>query len=731
MAARVRGLSPNQRAVARVLMASFVAADESERATLDLAVDRLGDLLASLARPNAGRPLTLLLSALSWYARLRFGKRPQELTSADGDALLHTLCEQHETLAGGALERFNVWTGKWLPNLQDAARALREVLVLAYYSGSRGNEITGYVPVWERKHILDVAPETKPPPARFDVAEIRAKHVEHSCVPLDRIFSLNGRPRVAVIGSGAGGSVVAACLAQHCDVAVFEAGPRFAEHEYPLDTLAGMALLYRDGLMMFTRNMDVQLLAGRLVGGSTVLTSGMSVRPRKRTLEAWQRAGISLVAMEAGLTAVERRLRLEPLAEDLLTDLGRLWRGQGGRDSGELIFEMPLSNAAMSARQHLGARTSPRSRRGERCLACGLCNYGCRFGHKLSVDRTFLKDATRAGARVHPNLAVHSLSGTRDPKTGRVRATGLRFERDPEARPLPVDYVVLAAGALGSPHVLLRSVQRDAAFAALGSREQVGLHLGFNYGTGIVAEWSQEPDRPGDSGIQIHYMASKPEDESFVLENAFMPPALLSASVPGVGRAHREWMQNYRRLGLAVNTIGSPQTGRVRSDGSVDYAISGAELAVIHESLALLVQSYLRAGASRVGLSGLRGVDDSGALFCPREASSPRAILEKIRRVAPTPDRLMLTSAHLQGGMRLDRDPARGAVGPDFRVHGTENLMVADASLFPSTIVVNTQWTVMALAHVAAAGISEHIARDHGTFDGSAAQDLLVRPMVG
>jgi choline dehydrogenase-like flavoprotein len=53
----------------------------------------------------------------------------------------------------------------------------------------------------------------------------------------------------------------------------------------------------------------------------------------------------------------------------------------------------------------------------------------------------------------------------------------------------------------------------------------------------------------------------------------------------------------------------------------------------------------------------------------------------------------------------MSKDPARGVVGPDFRVHGFDNLYVCDASVFPSSLTVNPQLTVMALAHYAAARI--------------------------
>jgi choline dehydrogenase-like flavoprotein len=74
------------------------------------------------------------------------------------------------------------------------------------------------------------------------------------------------------------------------------------------------------------------------------------------------------------------------------------------------------------------------------------------------------------------------------------------------------------------------------------------------------------------------------------------------------------------------------------------------------------------------------------------------ALLDRLRR----PDDLLLGSAHPQGGNRMSEDPGRGVVGNDFRVHGFDNLFVADASVFPSNIRANCQATVMAMSHYAA-----------------------------
>jgi choline dehydrogenase-like flavoprotein len=46
-------------------------------------------------------------------------------------------------------------------------------------------------------------------------------------------------------------------------------------------------------------------------------------------------------------------------------------------------------------------------------------------------------------------------------------------------------------------------------------------------------------------------------------------------------------------------------------------------------------------------------------------------------------------------------------VGPDFRVHGHTNLYICDASVFPTSLTVNPQLTVMSLAHYAAPRIAD------------------------
>jgi choline dehydrogenase-like flavoprotein len=69
-------------------------------------------------------------------------------------------------------------------------------------------------------------------------------------------------------------------------------------------------------------------------------------------------------------------------------------------------------------------------------------------------------------------------------------------------------------------------------------------------------------------------------------------------------------------------------------------------------------------------------------------------------------DNITLGTGHPQGGNPIGLTPKTSVVDPDFKVHGYENLHVCDASVFPSSLTVNPQLTVMGMAHYAAKRIA-------------------------
>jgi choline dehydrogenase-like flavoprotein len=125
-------------------------------------------------------------------------------------------------------------------------------------------------------------------------------------------------------------------------------------------------------------------------------------------------------------------------------------------------------------------------------------------------------------------------------------------------------------------------------------------------------------------------------------------------------------------------------------------SFSKEELELLKRGIATITRVYLAGGAVRVFPSSYRLLE-----FASEE---DLRYMSRIKRA----DDLSLGSAHPQGGNPMGEDPKVSVVGNDFRVHGFENLYVADASVFPSNIRANCQATVMAMSHYAA---NAHVSR--------------------
>jgi choline dehydrogenase-like flavoprotein len=56
---------------------------------------------------------------------------------------------------------------------------------------------------------------------------------------------------------------------------------------------------------------------------------------------------------------------------------------------------------------------------------------------------------------------------------------------------------------------------------------------------------------------------------------------------------------------------------------------------------------------------------------------------------------------HLMGGCAIGTDESKSVVNPEFKVHGTKKVFIADSSIFPSAPGINPSLSVMALSHKA------------------------------
>jgi choline dehydrogenase-like flavoprotein len=480
---------------------------------------------------------------------------------------------------------------------------------------------------------------------------------------------------VCIVGSGAGGAIVAYELAQHgLEVLVLERG-RYVEPRSFDDNEVGMiGKLYADGVMQQTEDFNFTVLQGSCVGGSTTVNNAVCFRPPEPVLRRWNDpktndAGLDLAGLIESVKHIEDFLPVTPQPEDVLNPSWRRYE-EGAIRAG--LSPASLKVGVVNANIH-------------ECLGCGYCNIGCAYGHKLSMlDRVLPagQKAKRGRLRIVADCEVErirTVSGRREHVDGLVA----KLREGPRVR-VTADRYVLSAGAVGSSYLLLRS------HAATGL--PVGRRLCFNMGAPLTAEF--EDVQQAYAGLQIsHY--GIPRDNGFVFETWFNPPVAQALNMPGWFEQHFENMRRYPYLGAVGVLVGTEGNARVKQaltgGPGIDYTPAKRDLTTLARGLRMLGEILFAGGAQRVMVNSWG-----------YEELTNRGQLEWIDQIALEPGYLALGTGHPQGGNAMSRDPRKGVVGPDFRVHGYDNLYIADASVIPTSLTVNPQLTVMGLAHHAA-----------------------------
>lgn len=494
---------------------------------------------------------------------------------------------------------------------------------------------------------------------------------------------------VCVVGSGAGGGVVAAELAAAGRrVVVLEAGGAEQAPDYATGELQGMRRLYLEAGLSSSRDLAVTILAGATLGGGTTVNWQTSLRLPERIREEWAlRSGCRFFAepsFDGSFAAVEQRLNVG-VAESLVNRQNAVLRD--GCDV-------------------LGWRwsTLPRNAHGCDPERCGFCVFGCPHGAKQSTAVTFLADAQQGDACIVPHCRVEQVV------FGDGRVSGVdAFVSDPASSrryPLHVDapLVVLAAGALGTPAILLRSGLRHP---------QLGRNLYLHPTTAIAAEyderirsWHGPPqtvmcDQWADSGAAY----------GFRVEAAPAHPGLLALATPWPNaRIHRRLMQHADRTAALIGLVRDRQGGNLRlgRDGrsTIEYRPGAAERRMLQQSMAAMTRIHAAAGAVRIHSTHQRGM----VLERPNDKAALERFCEQLLRLPAADGRAAVFSAHQMGTCRMGADARSAVCDPNGAVWGVRGLYVADGSLFPLSSGVNPQLTIMALAHYIARRI-EHNGR--------------------
>lgn len=324
---------------------------------------------------------------------------------------------------------------------------------------------------------------------------------------------------------------------------------------------------------------------------------------------------------------------------------------------------------------------------------CGYCGFGCRSGAKQSTLVTYLQDAAAGGARVVVNCDVRRVV------IGGGTASGVEGRVGPHALSVRAAIVVIAAGSVHSPALLLRSGIRLPA---------LGRHLALHPATAVLADMDEEV-RPWTGTVQAHYsdqFADLDHGYGFKLETAPVHPSLQALAAPWESAAqHRDRMQRLPHTALAGILLRDRFGGRVRvdRDGSpvVDYRLSRYDRRHLRQAIAAAAAVLEAAGAREIWLPLARAIS-----YRPGPARAREDWLARVDAAGWGPNELLLVTFHQMASCRMGARPETSVVDAEHRVWGIRGLYVADASVFPTASGVNPMLSVMGIAHRAAGVIA-------------------------
>ncbi|MGB8622846.1 MAG: GMC family oxidoreductase [Paracoccaceae bacterium] len=527
---------------------------------------------------------------------------------------------------------------------------------------------------------------------------------------------MSGSFDAVVVGAGAGGAAAAWRLCHKgLKVLLLEAGPRFVpERDYPLDTPgwerhlfpdkpgSQAKISYGDLGDLDPENEDLaswNVVAGRLakgrkrmpepgyshvqgIGGSTLHFVGEAHRMHPDAFRLRARLG---AAADWPLSYDD----LEPYyaeCEDLTGVAGPGAQGARWRSGPFPLPPHPLNTAArrlVEAGKRLGTEWQANSRFAlsqpydgrPACNYCGNCSRGCPLGDKGSCDVTFIRHAEATGKLTIETKAVVTriISG----KTGRIEAVD--YIRGGKQRRQPTPTLILSAGAVQTPRLLLASANAEAPDGLANGSGQVGRNF-----METVA-WTSTGIAPG---LRMSH-AGLPADAICWTFNA-------PDSVPGAVGGCR-FNSHVQETGLVgpiaygsrlIDGFGADFKARMRREFGAAISVGGiAEVVPDHRSRVDLDPRQSDAHGMR--LPRISSVLTENSLTLLRfmaehaRATLAEAGVEDLREEISSRDRFAAT--HVFGTCRMGHDSGESVVDANGRSHDHENLYIADASIFPSS----------------------------------------------
>ena len=444
-----------------------------------------------------------------------------------------------------------------------------------------------------------------------------------------------------VIGSGpSGGNVAGNLFRAGADVLLLEAGKLFSKETFPRREAETSAKLYWGGGIEFDTDAKMGFLRARVVGGTSIVNQCLLDRFDDIAFNDWKaESGVDWFGvdeMAPYYQTIEDRLSLHTFVPD---DFNR---------NAEL-FTQSCEKVGVKWGALRKGQDDCAHGRGNDCIAC---LGGCHRDSKQSSYVGFIRDAVKDGLNLQSETEVQHIEHTVDVVTIYALQKGKQVV-------FKAKNLVLAGGAFGTTSMLLRSgfgkklpalgknFSSHPQFMSFGLLdEEVKAHKGY-----FQTVASKDPNL---------------RQKGYKLENVFAPPISAAMLFSKTGTYHQDIMRNYNRMTCIEVAVRDENAGEIKTNNKgrlvVDKPFTSQDRRRRDEGRELIKEILINEGAKKV-------------------YDSPFAV-----------------GLHLMGGAVIGVDPVRSVVDPEFRVHGTQNMFIADSSIYPNAPGINPSLTIMALA---------------------------------
>ena len=472
---------------------------------------------------------------------------------------------------------------------------------------------------------------------------------------------------VAVIGSGSGGGVAAHLLNEKYEVGIFEKGS-YANGETNNETF-GYHNFYETYAMQQTRGYKVLLLAGSSVGGGTSINWTTSLRTPDNILNEWD----SLTGQNNYFNSSNFKSSLDFICQQLNVS-----------EANNRIPQKEIKLAEGLGESQISYKIIPRNASNDQCLESGFSTFGHSDESINSSYQTWFPEDKFNSQNVYCNTSVKYLT------ISKGRATHINVEKNGRVQQIAVDKVVLAAGSLNTPKILLNSGYKN---------KHLGQHLKLHPVSGVAGKFSEEqkPWAGTMQGIYSDDYLFMKDNYGYLLEGLPMHPSLFFPFFPNNNDNFEDFIKSYNYWSGSIVLTSDKSSGSIINKNPQhlwDYNLNDFDHSNLLHGLENLVRANYLAGAEEIMVAA------SPTMHWKKSSNvNIEDFINKIRAIKNEPFRILLGSAHQMGTARINPNPEQGVVDLSGKVHGLENVYIVDASTFPRCSGVNPMISIQSMSH--------------------------------